>query len=96
MQPDLKALCSAVRVGQVPPGGSLFDIRSILTSLGQLKFHHPVLLDSIAEFLVERKESVTPRDLTTFLFTAAALNHTSTASEPLFKVGNMEFHIEMG
>ena len=79
-------MCSSVRLQQIPDGGSTASVRSILTSLGQLKFRPDVLLDSIAQWMVERKDSLVTKDLTTFLVTAATLNHRSTFAEPLFKV----------
>ena len=71
---------------QIPEGGSLAPVRSILTSLGQLKYRPDLLLDSIADWMVARKDSVTTKDLTTFVITAAVLNHRSAFAEPLLKV----------
>lgn len=66
-------------------------IRSILTSLGQLKYRHRPLLDAIAAKMVSQikvDDGLKVKDLLAFLITAANLNYVPEGSSGLFKVRN--------
>ena len=69
-------------------------IRSLLTSLGQLKFRHKELLDSLCALLTskinEEKNmdecNVKTKDLAAFLLTTAALDYCPKNSGKLYEV----------
>ncbi len=67
-------------------------LRSITTSLGQLKYRDTALLDKIADHLSTRlqaKGSLDSRDLVPFLLTSATLNYAPKNSEAVFTVNIM-------
>ena len=51
-------------------------LRSLLTSLGLLRYSHPALLDSILTWFTAHTESLTTRDLTSLLISLASLDYT--------------------
>ncbi len=64
-------------------------LRSITTSLGQLKYRDTALLDKIADHLrtrLQAKGSLDSRDLVPFLLTSATINYTPKNSEAVFTV----------
>lgn len=64
-------------------------LRSILTSLGVLRFRHETLLDNITEWYIQRSTSLQSRDLITFLLTTAKLNYIPTNSDTIYKVSRL-------
>ena len=77
----------------------LFLARSILTSLGQLKFRHKELLNSICALMSEKLDKnegagsedasmLMPKDQTAFLMTTATLNYIPVNSEKLYQVNS--------
>ena len=76
--------------------------RSILTSLGLLKFRHKELLNSICALMSEKLDKnewpgsegasmLMPKDQTAFLMTTATLNYVPVNSEKLYQV-NINMH----
>ena len=76
--------------------------RSILTSLGLLKFRHKELLNSICALMSEKLDKtegagsecasmLMPKDKTAFLMTTATLNYIPVNSEKLYQV-NSDMH----
>ena len=69
-------------------------IRSLLTSLGQLKFRHVKLLDSLCAVLTSKitdkenmdESNVKTKDLAAFLLTTATLNYCPKNSSKLYEV----------
>ena len=69
-------------------------IRSLLTSLGQLKFRHERLLDSLCSLLTSKvkdtenidKCNVKTKDLAAFLLTTATLDYCPKNSSKLYEV----------
>ena len=73
--------------------------RSILTSLGLLKFRHKELLNSICALMSEKIDKkdgagsecasmLMPKDQTAFLMTTATLNYIPVNSEKLYQVNS--------
>ena len=73
--------------------------RSILTSLGLLKFRHKELLNSICALMSEKLDKnegagsecasmLMPKDQTAFLMTTATLNYIPVNSEKLYQVNS--------
>ena len=64
-------------------------LRSILTSLGQLKFLHSPVVDRIMAWHQTRLDNNIPmatKDMTTLLMTCATLNHNSLQHSSLLEV----------
>jgi len=63
-------------------------MRSLLTTLGQLKLKHKGLVNKITEKLVTSSEPLDNKDLVAFLLTTAALNYIPPDSDKLYqKIG---------
>ncbi|XP_023328867.1 protein TBRG4 [Eurytemora carolleeae] len=63
-------------------------VRSILTSLGQLKLSNPPVLDAVCDWFDKRlseTRGVEPRDISTLLLTLANLNYTPPEREQFLK-----------
>lgn len=76
---------------EMGPNSTQFNavIRSTVTSLGQLSYFHEGILKAITNFYVKmlkEGQSLDSRDLTSYLFTTAALNHIPDNSEPIYEV----------
>ena len=61
-------------------------VRSLLTSLGLLKYSDPDLMDRICRWMDEKKDILEDKDLVTFLLTSAALNYIPRDSDSLFRL----------
>jgi hypothetical protein len=61
-------------------------IRSLLTSLGQLRYRHEATLDALSAWLVENRNDVQRKDLVVFLLATATLNYIPKNSDLLFEV----------
>ena len=76
-------------MSDVTPEQQVMLARSMLTSIGQLKFLHIGLLDSLCALLTlkldGRENFVKNRDLTTFLLTTAILNYCPKNSAKLYE-----------
>jgi hypothetical protein len=79
----LDALCDSLKVDDVT---SHPVVRSVLTSLGQIKFLHRGLLDQVTTWLAKRMDAATVKDLVTYLLTTATLNYVPNNSEDLYNV----------
>ena len=74
---------------EIPPDQQLKLTRSILICLGQLKFRHVGLLNSLATLLSSRIADdgvVNNKDLSAFLLTTAALDYIPKNSENIYEV----------
>ena len=107
----LEGLCDAaqqilssnnVYFDQLKETQQLMLARSILTSLGLLKFRHKELLNSICALMSEKLDKnegagsecasmLMPKDQTAFLMTTATLNYIPVNSEKLYQV-NSDMH----
>jgi len=85
-QETLERLCSALE-SLVESNDNLAVVRSILTSLGQLKLVTPTVLDMISDWYSKRladNKLVENRDLSTLLLTLANLNYQPFDREDFF------------
>lgn len=56
-------------------------LRSLLTSLGLLRYCHPALVDSILTWYQAHTASLTPRDMTSLLMSLASMDYSVTEGE---------------
>ena len=87
MQDFLETLCQAASKKLDDPSDRLILVlRSILTSLGQVRFRPTKLIDQISEKLTERESELQSKDLIAFLVATATLNYVPQNSDKLYEV----------
>ncbi len=83
----LESLChSAKKKLEGSPDKVTLILRSILTSLGQIRYRPTDLLDRIAEKLIENESQIQNKDLLAFLVATATLNYAPKNSDKLYSV----------
>ena len=88
------AISDIGEISEIKPKQQVMLARSMLTSLGQLKFRHRGCLDAITKLLTAKLEDaegvhdgvVQNKDLSAFLLGTAALNYCPQNSEKLYQV----------
>ncbi len=83
LQRCLSALCEAASSSNFSSPASV--VRSLLTSLGQLRFLHEKLLDQLTSWMTEHITELKEKDLVTFALTTASLNYVPRDSDALYK-----------
>ncbi len=66
-----------------------FEIRSIVSAIGQSLFFHKETLDAVTKWYAARIIQGTPlhsKDMLSYLLTTSALNYEPEGSEPIYKV----------
>lgn len=61
-------------------------LRSILISLGQIRYRQPELIDKICQNLLQFKDQLENRDLLAFLVTTATINYVPKNSDDLYNL----------
>ena len=86
-QDFLETLCQAASKKLDHPSDRLILIlRSILTSLGQIRFRPAKLIDQISQKLLEHEAELQNKDLIAFLVATATLNYVPKDSDKLYEV----------
>ena len=75
-----ESLCNEI-VQHVPGCQSSAVLRSVMTSLGLMRYSHPALVDSIITWY--QSSSMDTRDMTTLIITLASINYSGVSAQAL-------------
>ena len=81
----MNSLCKSLDLSSVETSSV---IRSLLTSLGQLKYLDENVMDQISNWFRKHSDKISNRDLISFLLSTASLNYIPSDSEEIYKVIN--------
>lgn len=86
-QDFLETLClEASKKLDDPSDRLILVLRSILTSLGQIRYRPTKLIDQISDKLIEHESQLKSKDLIAFLVATATLNYSPKNSDKLYEV----------
>jgi hypothetical protein len=96
LQDFLHSLCqAAIKQLEEPSDKLILVLRSIMTSLGQIRFCSKTLIEKITNKMVEHESELQNKDLIAFLVATATLNYIPKNSEKLYEVDLLYFCLKV-